>query len=300
MNVLIFVLLALAPWSLAHAQLTGPVNAPALGLAFVIPAGWSGMEKDGKWGLVKEDVAGTVFISTHEHRELKALEQDMTAVPTDDPANSIQQIGPVRHPLPNTIELDFQGTMEWQPVWIGTVGMISDAGGPGLTIVALGQGTEPNLPLLEAAMSVVQSVRFTPPVVLPLVEQWRTHLNGTRLTYVSRYNSPSGTDGGLGGGTTTYLTIDLCPQGGYVMTEASDLTISGEDATVAQGQGREERGTWSVEGHGTEGARLMLRASDGRMRSYTVEDRGGATMLDGERWFRTTTSDGSYAPACEP
>jgi len=300
MRALLCFLLATAPWSIAQAQLTGTVDAPALGLAFVIPAGWSGMEQDGTWGLVKEDVAGTVFISTHEHHDLATLEQDMTAVPTDDPPNRIQQVGPVRHPFPNAIELDFRGTMEWQPVWIGAVGMISDAGGPGLSIVALGQGTEPNLPLLEAAMSVIESVRFTPPVTPPVVEQWRTHLSGTRLTYVNRYGSPSSTDGGIGGGTTTFLTIDLCPQGDYVKTEASDLTISGEDASVARADGREERGTWSVEVSGADNARLVLRSADGRLRSYTLEDQGGATMLEGERWFRTTASDGTYAPACEP
>src|SRR6186713_527657 len=212
MRMLPIILLATAPWFGAQAQLTGKVEAPALGLSFTVPEGWSGMEQDDTWGLMKEDVPGTVFISTHEHHDLRMLEEDMTAVPTDDPANSIHLVGPVRHPLPNVIELDFQGTMEWQPVWIGAVGMISDAGGPGLSIVALGHGMEPNLPLLEAAMAVVQSVQFSAPVVPPVVERWRSHLSGTRLTYVQPHDTPSTTEEVPGKGPTTYLTIDLCPQ----------------------------------------------------------------------------------------
>ncbi len=283
----------------ASAQFVKRVDVPSLGFSFDIPAGWTGMEQQGAWGLVKEDVAGTVIISTHEHKTLEGLEKDMTALPTDDPANSIQQVGPVRHPYPNAIELDFKGTMEWQPVWIGTVGMISNAGGPGLSIVALGQGTEPNLPLLEAAMSVIESVRFTQPVAPPVVEQWRAHLTGTRLTYISSYSSPSTMAGGLGGGMSTQITLDLCPGGRFTRKAGSDLTLGSADASAASVSGSQGTGSWDVLTDGPEGARLELRANDGSISSYTLEDRNGGTFLQGERWFRTTGGDGENAPRCD-
>ena len=283
----------------ASAQFSKRVDVPSLGFSFDIPAGWTGMEQQGVWGLMNEQVQGTVIISTHEHKTLEGLEKDMTAVPTDDPANSIQQVGPVRHPLPNAIELDFQGTMEWQPVWIGTVGMINDAGGPGLSIVALGQGTEPNLPLLEAAMSVIESVHFHAPVIPPVVEQWRTHLTGTRLTYISSYSSPSSVGGGSGGGMSTHITLDLCPGGWFTRAAASNLSLGSDDDSAASASSSQNTGSWEVLTDGAESARLELRANDGSVRSYTLEDRNGGTFMQGERWFRTTGGDGENAPRCD-
>jgi hypothetical protein len=45
---------------------------------------------------------------------------------------------------------------------------------------------------------------------------------------------------------------------------------------------------------------LVLRADNGGERTYRLEDRNGATYLNGERWFRTTADDGEHAPRCDP
>lgn len=286
-------LIALLLWCCgANAQLTGHVDVPALGFAFDIPPGWSGMEREGTWGLVNDSVPGTVIIATHQHRDLKALEQDMTAVPDGDPANTIHQVGPVRHPLPNGIELDFQGTMEWQPVWIGAVGLISDAGGPGLSIVALGQGTEPVLPLLEAAMGIVNSVRFVRPFLPPVVERWRSFLSGTRLTYLAAQADTRGD------GQAVVQALDLCTDGNYLMESATDLRIIDADASLVTGTGSGDRGTWEVRPMGLDGVRLVLLPLDGGERTYALEDSAGATFLNGQRWFRTTFAEGEHAPHC--
>lgn len=284
----------------ASGQFGKRVDVPSLGFSFDIPAGWTGMEQQGVWGLISEQVQGTVIISTHEHRTLEGLEKDMRAVDSDDPANSLSVIGTAQYPKPGVVVMDFGGMMEWQPVNLRGIGMISDAGGPGTSIVAMSQSTELSAPLVEAAMAVMNSMHFHAPVIPPLVEQWRAQLTGTRLTYISSYSSPSTTAGGLGGGMSTQITLDLCPGGRFTRKAGSDLTLGSDDTSAASASGSQGAGIWDVFADGAEGARLELRANDGSIRSYTLEDRNGGTFLQGERWFRTTGGDGENAPRCDP
>ena len=283
----------------ASAQFGKRVDVPSLGFSFDIPVGWTGMEQQGVWGLMNEQVQGTVIISTHEHTTLAGLEKDMRAVDSDDPANSLSVIGPAQYPKPGVVVMDFGGVMEWQPVNLRGIGIVSDAGGPGTSIVAMSQGTDLSAELSGAAMAVMSSMNFHAPVIPPVVEQWRTHLTGTRLTYISSYSSPSSVSGGLGGGTSTQIMLDLCPGGWFTRTAASDLSLGSNDASAASASGSQHTGKWVVLTAGAESARLELRANDGTIRSYTLEDRNGGTFLQGERWFRTTGGDGENAPHCD-
>lgn len=289
-------LLALFP---LRAQLTGSVSADSLGFSFTIPDGWQGGEQDGTWGMVSTEVPGTVMITTHEHRTLEALEQDMSKVDDQDPANRIARTGGPSHPLPNAVVMDFSGTLEWQPVQLCGIGLISDAGGPGLSIVAIAPGTRMDTALHRAALQVMRSVRFRRPVMPPVVAQWRTRLTGTRLTSLSSYGSAPSVEGSLGGGRSEQRTLDLCNEGRFHLRMASDVVIGGADATAAGSSANTVDGNWEVLANGTQGARLVLRAGDGSEEGFVLEDRDGATFLNGERWFRTTAADGDHAPRCD-
>lgn len=296
----VLVALLLVGGSAAHAQLTGRVEVDALGFGFDIPTGWQGAEQDGTWGLIADDAPGTIILTTHEHKDLNALEGDMRNVGSDDPANQLQVKGPATHPLSNTLMLEFSGTMEWQPVRLNGIGMISGSGGPGLSIIALAPGPEMPAALDQASLAVMYSVHFREPVIPPVVDQWRSRLSSTRLTYIASYSSAAGGPDELGGGMSGTRTMDLCPGGRYTLSYGSDLTISGSDASAAAASSGSEHGSWEVYTDPATGARLELRASDGVVRSYPLSDRQGATYLSGERWFRTTPADGENAPQCSP
>jgi hypothetical protein len=296
----VLVALLLAGSGPLQAQLTGHVDVTALGFAFDIPAGWQGAEQEGTWGLVSGEVPGTIILTTHEHTGLQELERDMRNVASEDPANQLSVVGPASHPLPHAVMLDFSGTMEWQPVRLRGIGSISDAGGPGTSIIALAQGTELPPALSDAALSVMRSMRYSKPVIPAVVEQWRTHLASTRLTYFASYSSSAATEGSLGGGMSSTRTLDLCPGGWYTLSYGADLVMGGSDVSSASNAKGTENGSWDVFTDAAAGARLELRANDGTIRSYGLSDRQGGTYLNGERWFRTTPADGENAPQCAP
>ncbi len=282
----------------ARAQHTGLVSIDALGFSFEIPAGWQGGELDGTWGLVSAEAGGTVMITTHEHRSLEALERDMNKVDGQDPANRITRTGGPTHPLPNAVAMEFGGTMEWQPVQLCGIGLISDAGGPGLSIVAIAPGMHMDSTLHAAAFAVMRSVRFRKPVVPPVVVQWWAHLNGTRLTAVDPQGPTARPEDGRGEGTGDRRALDLCAEGWYRLLGTSDTDRGGPDGSTAGAPTTEENGSWEVRAIGSTGAELVLHTNDGRVRTYALEERDGGTYLNGERWFRTTVDDGEHAPQC--
>jgi hypothetical protein len=284
----------------ADAQITGHVEAPELGVSFDLPAGWEAHENNGTWDVGNGEVAGAIMVTTHPHTGLGDLERDMLNVTSEDPGNRMERIGKAQHPRPGTVLMEFQGMLEWRPWHVLGIGSVSAQGGRGLSIMAIAPGTDMDPALREAALAIMHSTRYSTPVIPDLVTQWRQHLTGTRLTLISSYSSMPGTEGGIAGGVSSQRIIDLCPQGVYRAGGRADLTLSGAEASAWSASKDAEQGRWEVSATDPSAVQLVLRADNGGERTYRLEDRNGATYLNGERWFRTTADDGEHAPRCDP
>lgn len=123
-----------------------------------------------------------------------------------------------------------------------------------------------------------------PPDDSPLAQQWRGHLAGKKVTYISSYNS-----GGLdGGGMTTRNVYHLCSDGSFGFSDQGTVTLQSPGTPDLGTPGIDNRGsgTWRIVTQG-QAAGIELRYHTGEVQLYGLEYRDGATYADGARVYVT-------------
>ncbi len=122
------------------------------------------------------------------------------------------------------------------------------------------------------------AITSAPPGV---AEAWSSRLSGQALNYFSRYNS-----GGGGGGMASHRVLHLCPNGRFLYSGESLVTMNVPGASGSSGGRSGTRGRWSLESLTQNTAVLLLTVDGGGELRWPVRYDGEKTFLNGQRWLR--------------
>lgn len=117
----------------------------------------------------------------------------------------------------------------------------------------------------------------------PLARQWRAHLAGKKVTYISSYSS--NTPGG--GGLSTRFVYHLCSDGRFAFSGSDVVSHNVPGAGVpGGGSAGSSGGTWRIVTQG-QVAGIDLRFGNGQTELYRLDMQGGQTFANGERVYVT-------------
>ncbi|MEO1450874.1 MAG: hypothetical protein AAFV07_15200, partial [Bacteroidota bacterium] len=211
-------------------QQTGTIDYKHLGIRFTIPDGWVGQETEAGFVMGHNSIPGLMLIAPHQSQSISHLKQEMAEGLQEEGGTSLAPIAPAQHLDAQSLGVEFGGLLEWQPSKAYGIGMINP-NGSGVYILAITTAGQYNETYAEYAKSLWRSVSFYKPDNRGIVNQWKKALSHGRLTYVDSYNSPSYTDGGIGGGYSQRRVIELCRQGHFFYSNQSEIIVSGYNAS---------------------------------------------------------------------
>lgn len=268
-----------------------PVEAPGLGVAFVLPEGWVG-----KYG---QDASNKVVVmgsNTIEGVGLAILQAGQSAAQLAAALGEPQDLG-AGVVLRPTAPPDRQGsriTARYQNnVYVGRA--LAVLGPTGTSVIFFFAGPPKNEPaygkLLEG---LARSTGFTAPVpaaaqtaappVGGLEQEWSRLLAGQMLHYFSRYDS-----GGGGGGMASHRVLHLCADGRFSYAGDSSMTMNVPGANASGGGRGGSRGQWRIESPTQTTAVLVLTADGGSSMRWPLRYDGEKTFLNGQRWLRAAS-----------
>lgn len=288
-------LLALLLWSsgIGWAQdstRVGAMSDPGWGLRFTPPEGWTARPIDGGFLLGADALKGFILVAPLEATTLDDVRAEAQQGLADGQGTYLTLTGALEPFGENGLAGDFNGTVGGQPARARVVGLLSPHGA-GATILGAVEPASYTPQHAEAVEALARSVRFAPPEATPLVTQWQTRFAGRRLTHMESYSSNGG--GGYGGYSDKKV-YDLCPDGTFAGQEHFNLSV---DTGGAFGGTRNNsgpmRGRWQVRAQAGQ-AVLEMTDPGGAVARYHLEDRNGATYIDGQRWY--VTNDATSCP----
>lgn len=312
----LFLLLAIP--AMANTQtLKGPQTAQ--GYSFTIPEGWVGQSSEGSYVLVSETVAGLLMLVPNDYRDLATMRADLSAPTEGEGTNMRVTEGPSDMGV-NTLAVTQEGTMENMEAKAVAIATWNASGGKTVNVACIAPTIVFSEDLLRALKEVHASVRYTDattttstrttehgptatapkPMKGPVDAYWTQRLSGNSLRYLDSYSSPAATQGDIGGGYSITRRMDLCPQGSFTTSGSSEHNFGG-DGVSAYGSGQSAgEGSWIATQDDQGRPVLRLSFNDGGERSYLLENRGGLTYLNGEKWHRLNAErDGpDYAVNC--
>lgn len=268
----------------------GEIGDPSWGLHFMPPEGWTARPVEGGFLLGSNTLKGFILITPLEATTLDAVRTEAQQGLIDNQGTRLVLSGTLEPFGENGLAGDFTGAIEGQPARAHIVGLIAPHGS-GATILGAVEPASYTPQHVQAVEAVARSIRFSVPEVAPLAAQWKTRFSGMRLTYMESYYSNGG--GGYGG-YSDKKEYDLCPDGTFAGQEKFNLNV---DTGGAFGSARNNpglrRGQWQIEAQGGQ-AMLQLIHPDGSVARFRLEDRGGKTYLDGQRWYVTNDATLCY------
>ena len=267
------------------------VEAPTLGVAFVMPAGWVG-----KLGQNTGNQVVMMGSNTVEGVGLAILQAGQSAAQVAATLAEPQDLGSgvVLRPtaLPDTqgprISARYQNN-----VYVGLA--LAVLGPTGNSVIFFFAGPLKN----EAAYGrllegLARTTRFAAPAVAAsqpeapaaggLDQQWSRLLAGQMLHYFARYNS-----GGGGGGMASHRVLHLCSDGRFSFSGDSSMTMNVPGANASGAVRSGNRGQWRIESPTQTTAVLVLMADGGSPMRWNLRYDGEKTFLNGQRWLRAAS-----------
>lgn len=113
----------------------------------------------------------------------------------------------------------------------------------------------------------------------PIARQWAAHLTGKKLTQLESY-------GGSEGGYSRRRELYLCSTGEFRYSESNSVNVDVGGAFGGGSGGDSGAGQWRVLSQG-QLVGIDMRFSDGRHWQVQLEQRDGATYVDGVRTYVT-------------
>lgn len=289
---------------IAQAQETGTVNRGTY--QFTIPEGWVGQYLEGTYLMGSYTEPGMIFLVENTHKNLDDLIREIKSGLTDNYSYDFKLTGEMKTLQNTMVSSDFEGTLEGQQTRGCLTGIVDENLG-GLLIIALTTPEEygpryPDLTLqIAKSVTVMETPQNLPSMASgPGGNELAQRYTGVKLTYMTSYNSPSYTEGGISGGYSDKEEISLCQSGHFTYNSAYHTSAGGDYSTLYSQSGQRGDGTWSIRQTGPGQGILELRFNDGKTHQYNLEvNQKGETYLNGNRFFRTTGADGpEYAPVC--
>lgn len=259
------------------------------GLAFSAPEGWFVQEvQDGQAYLLSSNTTvGLVLILPNTTANLDRLRVEMQQGVYEEGGTALRPEGAIEAFGDDGLAADYRGTLEGQPVRAHVASRIAP-GGTGASVLAAAEPNSYAAVHRKAARTLARNIRFFRPETPPVVAEWRKRLQGRQLSQYSRY------DGGLGGGSTSSTTIDLCAAGHFYYSSDHQASFNTGEPTGGYAT-RESRGAgrWEVVAPFGEPV-LRLAFHDGEVWEYQLgwgeEIPAGSsryTSLDGNNYLRT-------------
>jgi hypothetical protein len=117
----------------------------------------------------------------------------------------------------------------------------------------------------------------------PLAQQWRAHLAGRKVTYISSYSSNTAGGGGL----STKFVYHLCSDGrfGFSGSDVVSLNLPGTGVDGG-GSAGSSGGTWRIVTQGAV-AGIELKFGNGQTEMYRLDLRDGQTFANDNRVYVT-------------
>src|SRR5262245_55454284 len=264
------------------------VEAPSLGVAFVIPEGWAG-----KFG---QDATNQVVVmgsNTLEGVGLAILQAGQSAAQLAASLAEPQDLGDgvVLRPSAPPDRQGSRITARYQNnIYVGRA--LAVVGSTGNSVGFFFAGPLKNEGAYgQLVEGMARSTSFGAPA--PATAQpetadgsgagqaWSQRLTGQMLHYFSTYNS-----GGGGGGMATHRVLHLCGDGRFSYSGDSSLTMNVPGASASGGGRSGSRGQWRIESPTPTTAVLVLTADGGSPMRWPLRYDGEKTFLNGQRWLR--------------
>jgi hypothetical protein len=267
------------------------LEAPTLGVAFVMPEGWAGkFAQDAKSQVV---VMGS---NTIEGVGLAIPQLGQSPAQVVAALRQSQDLGAGVVLLP-TGQPDVQGsrvTARFQNnVYVGrALAVLGPAGqsvifffsGPLKNEAAYGQVLEALARSTGFAPPVPATAQAEAPAAAGLDQQWSKLLAGQMLHYFSTYNSGAG-----GGGMQSHRVLHLCSDGRFSFAGDSSMTMNVPGAGASSGGRSGSRGQWRIESPTQTTAVLVLAADGGQTTRWQLRYDGQKTFLNNQRWLRAAS-----------
>ena len=266
------------------------VEAPALGLAFIVPQGWVGK--------FAQDATNKVLVMGSNDIEGVGLAILQTGQSPDQIATALaapQNLGSgviLRVTAPPEVQ-GSRVTARYQGnAYLGRA--LAVVGPNGSSVIFFFAGPPKN----EAAYGqVLEGLARTTGFATPVpgsaqaqapggaaTEEWSRLLSGQMLHYFSRYDSGSG-----GGGMQAHRVLHLCSDGRFSYAGDNSLTMNVPGAGASGGGRSGSRGQWRIESPTQTTAVLVLTADGGSTTRWQLRYDGQKTFLNNQRWLRAAS-----------
>ncbi len=288
--IITLLLLAIMIGSASAQQLTGLIDLKDLGVQFTIPNGWFGQEAEAALVLGSNTEVGLILMMQHEYSTIAEIKAEADAGLVED-GIMLQRSGNYETIGTNGIGAEFSGRIQGAQAKAYIASLVNPHGA-GITIMSMTESDKFSARYRELAHLIAKSVKFSKPVVPPVVNEWKEALQDTRLSYLSSYSS------GSSGGSSSSVYIHLCRAGYFKYSSSSSLSIDTGGAFGYSGGSGQGNGRWDVLSDGQGGAMLVLYFEDGSTNEYRLSFQDGKTFLNGNRYFKTGKNDPNYPADC--
>jgi hypothetical protein len=259
------------------------ITNPLLGISFIAPEGWNIENLDNGCNLYHAAQKSNVLImaTTYCTREqlLSAAREIM------DDGNGTR-LAPTGEPVlfsDNGVQAEYVGTWRGVEAGVMAIGLLSPNSG-GMMILAVSDKAHYGDSHKTLAQSLARSLAFLKPETTADSQVLQNRFAGKKLTYLSSYSS------GASGGYVSQRFISLCPDGQFVLTGNSSVSMEAAGASGHSSGVENAQGLWKVAAAGGQSV-LLLNATDGSVRSYVIKIENNALYLEGRRYFITDDAD---------
>jgi hypothetical protein len=183
----------------------------------------------------------------------------------------------------NGVMADYSGTWRGEGALVTAIGLLS-AQGSGVMILSVCSRDLPREKNRANAQLLARSLSFLAPDAGGESQSLQKLFAGKKLTYLSSYSS------GTSGGYSSQRFISLCPDGQFVLTGNSSVSMEASGAFGNSSGVENAQGTWRLVSVAGEPL-LVLSAADGTIRQFEIKMDHNGLYLDGRRYFITDDAD---------
>lgn len=273
-----------------HSQDEKTIVYKNLGFQFSIPDEWEGKETEAVYVLTSPEEQGFVSINTLPFNNIVEYKKQLTSGISKDngfflaPADQIEVIGE------NRLQGKFSGMINYTPA-IAYIIVISGVQQQMVMIMAADSKENYSDRYEFLANEITQSFKFFKPQMPSIVDEYKSMLNDTKLTFVE---SEDFSDSDISMGHKAKTTIDLCSEGYFNFYNfRSEGMVSAFSTNKNKGAGQ-----WDVIKGDDGNIVLQLKYYDGEVSDYSMEYINGKIYLDGDHYLKTTDTDFKYKPEC--
>ena len=268
-------------------QQSGIVNYAQLGISFEIPDGWIGQETGDYFLMQSNATPGFILMMIEEYSSIDEMKSDIKMGYKEGFSTNLTPVGSISLLDDNTLVGEYSGKVEGEPAKAYLTGTINPHGSD-VIVLAITSSDLYSKKYKQLALSLEKSLQFKSPLKAEVSNDWMTMLSGVRLTYMDSYSS---TSGGISGGYSNEIKIDLCQAGYFNYYGNNSMTIGSDVSSGYSGGNTQGNGKWAIEGD-----KLKLSFNNGKVWEYILSISDEKLYLDNDRYFRTWS--GEFAPDC--